>query len=215
MALSNINKFSPYTSTGQQAPLFPKLGYRFRVLFSKFGGASGISGSGGDANKVLEMTRQVISCGRPDLTMDKKTIELYNSQVHYASKPSWGDISLKLRDDMAGNISKIVGEQIQKQFDFLEQASASSSGDYKFSMHLDMLDGGNGANGPVVLESWELTGCFISKATYSELDYSKTDPMDISLTISMDNAIQTNGAGTAAEGIGSSVGRATGNMLAP
>ncbi len=38
----------------------------------------------------------------------------------------------EIRDDASGSVSKLVGEQLQKQMDFLEMASASSGIDYKF-----------------------------------------------------------------------------------
>jgi hypothetical protein len=44
------------------------------------------------------------------------------------------------------SVSKLVGEQVQKQFDFFEQASAASGIDYKFTTRIEMLDGGNGAS---------------------------------------------------------------------
>ena len=67
MALSNINKFSPYTLSGNQGLLMPKLKFRFRVGFTKFGGAYGLAGSGGDAMNVLELTKQVVTCARPSV----------------------------------------------------------------------------------------------------------------------------------------------------
>lgn len=215
MALSSINKFSPYTSAGNTGLLMPKLGYRFRVLFTKFGGAYGLAGTGGDANKVLELTKQVVNVNRPDLSFPEVTIDTYNSKVYLAGKPEWKSINLEVRDDVSGNISRIIGEQVQKQFDFLEQSSAASSGDYKFFMNLDMLDGGNGAYAPTVLESWELSGCFIQNVNYNQLDYKNNDPVHITLTIRYDNALQTDATGNTAQGIGVAVGRTTGNALAP
>jgi hypothetical protein len=44
---------------------------------------------------------------------------------------------------------------MQKQFDFFEQSSAAAGGDYKFLMRVEMLDGGNGASTPSILETWE------------------------------------------------------------
>ena len=215
MALSNINKFSPYTNSGNQGLLMPKLKFRFRVSFTKFGGAYGVAGSGGDANHVLELTKQVVSCPRPTMTMAAVPIDTYNSKVYIHGKAEWGEIAIVIRDDMAGNVSKVVGQQVQKQFDFLEQSSAASTGDTKFGMLIEMLDGGNGSNAPNVLETWELSGCFLSSVAYGELDYSSNDPVTMTLTVRMDNCLQTNASGTAAEGVGIAVGRTVGNVLAP
>jgi hypothetical protein len=110
------------------------------------------------------------------------------------------------RDDAPNNVSKLVGEQIQKQFDFMEQSTASSGSDYKFVSRIEMLDGGNGANEPTVLETWELYGCYIQQAQYGDMSYSGTDPVQITLTLKFDNALQTP-QGT---GVGTFVGRSKG-----
>jgi len=41
-----------------------------------------------------------------------------------------------------------VGQQLQKQLDFVEQASAATGQNYKFQTNIEILDGGNGATGP-------------------------------------------------------------------
>ena len=84
---------------------------------------------------------------------------------------------------------------MQKQFDFLEQASAPSGIDYKFQLLFEMLDGGNGATTVNVLEAWELDGCFLSSVDWGEMAYSSNDQAQIALTIKFDNAIQTVGGG--------------------
>ena len=114
-----------------------------------------------------------------------------------------------IRDDAGGNVTKAVGQQIQKQFDFMEQSSAASGSDYKFLTRIEMLDGGNGAFTPTVLETWECYGCLISNVGYGELNYSENAPIELTLDIMMDNAIQTP-HGT---GIGTTVGRTLGATL--
>jgi hypothetical protein len=122
-------------------------------------------------------------------------------------KHKWGDPKLKLRDDASGVVSKKVGEQLQKQFDFFEQSGAAAAIDYKFRMRVEILDGGNGAYEPVTLESFELLGCFIKAVTYQGGDYASNDPMDIDMTISIDNAIQLEAPGGGSSGVGLDVGR--------
>ena len=95
---------------------------------------------------------------------------------------------------------------MQKQFDFYEQSSAASGVDYKFLTRIEILDGGNGAYTPNVLETWEMYGCFLVSANYGSLAYSSNEATQISLSIRYDNAIQTpQGAG-----IGVNVGRTVG-----
>jgi hypothetical protein len=95
-----------------------------------------------------------------------------------------------------------------KQFDFFEQSSAVSSGTYKFQTRIEILDGGNGATGPNVLDRFHLVGCYIESANYNSLAYSTNEPVTVSLTIRYDNAIQL-GADDAFNGIGEATVRAT------
>lgn len=143
---------------------------------------------------------------RPDVTFEAIEIPVYNSMVKLAGKHTWSDLTVNLRDDVNGNVSKLVGEQLQKQFDFMEQAAASSGIDYKFIMKFDILDGGNGASTPNVLEIWEMYGCYVSGANYGDLNYATNDPASIALTIRFDNAVQT----PLGQGVGASVPRGTG-----
>ena len=73
------------------------------------------------------------------------TLDVYNSKVYLAGKHTWEPITLNLREDVNNNVQKLVGEQLQKQFDFFEQSAAASGSDYKFLTRIEILDGGNGA----------------------------------------------------------------------
>jgi len=98
---------------------------------------------------------------------------------------------------------------MQKQFDFMEQASAASGIDYKFTTRLEMLDGGNGTHEPTVLETWEMYGCYLTGVDYGTVDYATNDPVMLGVTISIDNAVQT----PLGSGIGVDVGRTLGNNV--
>ena len=201
MAVSSLQRMTVPLASDQSSPtqglLMPKLKYRFRVMFENFGVST----------PRTELTKQVISFARPNLTFENIEIPIYNSKLNLAGKHSWADTKVQLRDDVNNSVTTLVGNQLQKQFDFFEQSSAASGIDYKFTMNVELLDGGNGTNTPTVLESFTFLGCFIKQATYQGGDYgSATDPMDIALTITYDNALQY-GAGGAPTGIGQAVGR--------
>lgn len=188
MAIASLNKLT-VPLTGQTNPsqglLMPKLKYRFRVQLYGFGVSS----------QTTEITKQVMTVTRPEVSFENITLDVYNSKIKYAGKHSWADTTLVVRDDVNNNVGKLVGEQVQKQFDFFEQASAASGIDYKFTMVVELLDGGNGAYEPTILEGWELTGCYLQKVAYQGGDYKSSEPMDITMTITYDNAIQTNKGG--------------------
>jgi hypothetical protein len=140
---------------------------------------------------VTELTKQVVDFTRPNATFEPVTVDVYNSKVYYAGKPSWETVTVNVRDDAQGQIAVLVGQQVQKQFDFLQQASAVTGVDYKFITRCEILDGGNGSQTPSILETWEMYGCFLSQVNYGELNYSQSDPVQIQMTIRFDNAVQT------------------------
>jgi hypothetical protein len=203
MAIASLNKFTVPLATNQSASaqglLMPKLKYRFRAVFENFGVST----------DRVELTKQVDSISRPNLNMNPFTIDVYNSKVNLVGKPTWEAVNVTLRDDAGGNVSKLVGEQIQKQFDFAEQSSAASGIDYKFVLKFEMLDGGNGANQPNILETWELYGALLSTVNYGDMAYGESSPATIVLSVMYDNAIQSP-TGT---GIGTLVGRTLGTVI--
>ena len=200
--MASLNTLSVQTGGANQGLLMPKLKYRFRATFTNFGV---------DAT-TTELTKQVVDIKRPNVNFNPITIDVYNSKVFLQGKPEWQDTTINLRDDATGAVSKLVGQQVQKQFDFLEQASAPSGVDYKFSLLYEILDGGNGTLAPTVLEAWELDGCFLSQVDWGDMAYNSNDPVQIALTVKFDNAIQTTGGfvgsqtGTARTANGTAVG---------
>lgn len=203
MSIASLSKFTVPLASDQSASnqglLMPKLKYRFRVSLENFGVST----------PTTELTKQVVDCKRPNLSFEPIVLDVYNSKVNLNGRHTWQDITLTLRDDVSGNVSKLVGEQLQKQFDFFEQASAASGIDYKFTMRIEILDGGNGAFTPTVLETWEVLGAFILSADYGDLGYSKNEAATIAINIKYDNAIQSP-QGT---GVGTNVGRTTGSIV--
>ena len=203
MSVSSLTKFTvPIDgdqSAASQGLLMPKLKYRFRASFENFGISS----------PRTEMTKQVMNITRPAVSFEESMIEVYNSKVYLAGKHTWDPITVNLRDDVNGAVTKLCGEQIQKQFDFMEQSSASSGIDYKFITRFELLDGGNGANAPSVLETWELYGCFVQNINYNDLDYASQEPVQITMSIRFDNAVQT----PLGDGIGATVARTLGQTI--
>jgi hypothetical protein len=189
MAVASLSKFTVPLNNSQSASsqglLMPKLKYRFRATFNNFG----------VSNPTTELTKQVVDIKRPNVNFNPITLDVYNSKVYLQGKPEWQETTINFRDDATGSVSKLVGEQIQKQFDFMEQASAPSGVNYKFQLLFEMLDGGNGATTINVLEAWELDGCFLSSVDYGDMAYNSSEAVQIACNIKFDNAVQTVGGG--------------------
>jgi hypothetical protein len=203
MAVSSLSRMTVPLASDQSSPtqglLMPKLKYRFRVVFENLGVST----------PRTELTKQVMDFNRPSVSFEEIPIEIYNSRMYLAGKHTWATTTANFRDDAGGNVSKLIGEQLQKQLDFMEQASASSGIDYKFTTRCEILDGGNGTSEPVVLETWEMYGCFITEANYGDLNYGSNEPVTIGMTMRFDNAIQT----PIGSGVGAAVGRTLGDVV--
>jgi hypothetical protein len=203
MAVASISRMTVPLASDQSNPnqglLMPKLKYRFRAIFENFG----------IATPRTELTKQVIDFTRPSVTFEEIPIDIYNSKLYVAGKHSWEQVTVNLRDDASGQVARLVGEQLQKQLDFYEQASAASGTDYKFTTKCEILDGGNGAYTPVVLETWELYGCYLSNVNYNDLNYASSEAVTITMQIRFDNALQT----PLGSGVGATVARTVNNVV--
>ena len=202
MAVSSLTRMTVPLASDQSNPtqglLMPKLKYRFRVIFENFG----------ISTPRTELTKQVIDFSRPEVSFDEMVLDIYNSKIKLAGKHTWGDLTCNLRDDAGGQVSRLVGEQLQKQLDFMEQASAASGIDYKFLTRFEVLDGGNGTFEPVALETWEIYGCYLKSVNYNDMNYGSSEAATVTMAISFDNAVQT----PQGQGVGTLVGRTIGDV---
>jgi len=185
-------------SGGNQGLLMPKLQYRFRVNFLNIGTSA----------STQELTKQVIDVTRPSVSFGEITLPVYNSTMYLAGRHEWQPLTINVRDDASGSVSKLVGQQLQKQMDFVQQASAASGQDYKFQTNIQILDGGNGTATPVVLETWEVYGCFLQAANYNNLAYGSNEVVTIQMSIRYDNALQA----PFAAGVGTTISRTLGSI---
>jgi hypothetical protein len=174
--VETLSKFGVPINGARTGQFQPKIRHRFRVRVVNFGPIAG----------GLELTNNVVSADRPNVTFAQVEIQSYNSRMYYASKPEFQTISILLRDDITNTVSKLVGHQVQKQQNFFEQTSAAAGINYKFTTYLEILDGGN----ETVFETWTLEGCFLQEANWNQanLDYTSSDPLEINLTVRFDNA---------------------------
>ena len=176
-----LNNFGVPTDSGSEAVgtgiLQPKLNYRFRVVVAGFGGVGGTGSQ--------EFTRQVMNVSRHKVSHESIPLDSYNSRMYVMGKHTWEPITITLRDDIANNLTKLVGRQVQSQLDHKNQRGPSAGTNYKFSTLIEILDGNSGD----ATEQWQLEGCFITNADYSQTDYAVSDPVTITVTLQYDNAV--------------------------
>lgn len=173
-----ISNFGVPVEGNDATTLMPKLQYRFRVSFENMG----------DGKQVKELTQNVISVSRPNLTHEEIVVDSYNSKTYLAGKHTWDPVTITFRDDMNSHVVKAIGNQLQKQVDHGDQASATAGGGYKFVVNIETLDGQNGGTKPVAFDTWKLLGCYISNVQYGELNYGTSDMVQVTLQLRYDHA---------------------------
>lgn len=179
--METLSKFGvPLGGSDRRGILQPKYKYRFRVRFVNFG----------PLTAGLDLTQQVVSIERPKITYEAAEVHSYNSRAYFAGKHQWGDIQLVVRDDITNAVSRLVGHQIQKQMNHLEQTAFMAGVNYKFTTIIETMDGGNDG----VLETWTLEGCFLTDISYDTLEYTDTNGfLTITMTLKYDNATLSDG----------------------
>lgn len=166
--------------------LMPKLKYRFRVLVFDFGDGTG----------SLDLTRQVVTAGRPQIQYNNTPLHSYNNISYIAQKPEWQPIEIVVRDDISNLVTSAISAQNQAQMNHYTQSSARAASNYKFEMALQTLDGSMN-EGINILEEWYLEGCYLEQIQYDQMDYTSSDSVQITMTIRYDNATQGNEASAA------------------
>ena len=160
-------------NSGNTTTIMPKLQYRFRVTFE---------GEGFSATP----TRNVISTSRPGLTHEQIPVDAYNSRIYLAGKHTWEPISIILRDDIDGVTLRELNQQLNRQVDHANQSSVRAGAGYKFTTVVETLDGQNPT--PGVLDTFELSGCYITNIQYGEMAYSSSEQVQVTVQIQYDNA---------------------------
>lgn len=179
--MTTSSKFGVQVAPGVGGILHPKLPFRFRVRFYGFGV------SGADTTKLVQ---NVVSCSRPKFTQEEIEVHSYNSKIRIGSKTDWETLTLVVRDDITNGSVSLIGQQIQKQYNFFEQTSAISGNDYKFRMEIESLDGTHGSP----LEVWNVEGAWLTGVENGEGNYGETGShQDITMTIRFDNATHVAG----------------------
>jgi len=171
--------------------LQPKLKNRWRVTFANLGG--------GADSQPLSM--QAITITRPTLNFEEIQLDRYNSRAWVAGKYTFEPVTLAVEDDVTGTASQVIQEQLQAQQWLIGAegqwlAAAGEGAAYKFVTYLDLLDGND-----QVIEKWTMEGCFLQNVDYTDLDYSASEAVQITMMIRYDHARQDLGGYNQGEGV--------------
>ena len=120
---------------------------------------------------------------RPQITFDEVELEHMNITKYVKGKGKWQTQQITLYDPIVPSAAAEVIEWIR-----LHHESATGRDGYqdfyKKNVTLSVL-------GPVgdIIEKWTLYGTWIQDATFGDLDFSASEPVEITLTLRYDYAI--------------------------
>jgi len=123
------------------------------------------------------------TAARPNITIAEQEVSFMNSTRYMAGKAKFEAISVTLYDPIAPSGAQQVMEWVRTHFESVS-GRAGYADFYKRDCQLKLLD-------PVgtVVELWDLKGCFLTNASFGDLDYGAEDFTEISLSIRFDNCV--------------------------
>ena len=123
------------------------------------------------------------TANRPQITFDEVTLEHMNVTRYVKGKGRWQTLQCTLYDPIVPSAAQAVMEWVRLGHESVTGRDGYSDF-YKKDVTFHVL-------GPVgdVVEEWTLKGAFIQDATFGDLDFASSDPVEITLTLRYDYAI--------------------------
>lgn len=162
---------------GRGRPIQPKQQFKFRVRLIAFGGLESATPQG------IDITKNVVSVQKPSISFPKIEIKTYSGTMKTFNTPVLSGIRLTVRDDLDNSVLTAINRQLSKQYDFINGRHAFASGNAKFALIIETLDGQNTDN---AVDAWRLDNCFIESIEYGENNYSSGEATQISMNIEYD-----------------------------
>jgi len=164
--------------------LQPKMKNKWNVTFANIAGGNAASS---------DLSVQAINITRPVLSFEEVQLDRYNSRAWVAGKHTFEPMTITFEDDITSLATAVIQAQISQQQWLIGGqgpwlATAGDGSSYKFATTLNMLDGHE-----TVIEAWNISGCWIQQVDYTDLDYSTSDAVQITVTLRYDLAVQTAG----------------------
>lgn len=161
------------------AGIDPKLSYRFKVSFI---------GIAGRTDHSRQMSGYVDSVRLPTFTQDEVQIDAYVSRYYVIGKHTIGDLEITLRNDIHGNVTSVIQNQIDAQYNAQRQTHSPAAESVKFMIKVMYLDGSNNKEDERnIYEAFIFTGCWLKSVDWGVLDTKSDDPIQITATFRPDN----------------------------
>ena len=125
----------------------------------------------------------VKTANRPQITFEEVELHHMNVKRYVHGKATWEPIEVTLYDPVVPSAAQGVMEWIRLSHESVTGRDGYSDF-YKKDVDFQLV-------GPVgdIIEEWKLKGAFIQDATFGDLDFGSSDPVDITLTLRYDYAI--------------------------
>ena len=123
------------------------------------------------------------TANRPQIQFDEVILEHMNVTRYVKGKGRWQPLEITLYDPVVPSASQQVMEWIRLSHESITGRDGYSDF-YKKDVTFQVL-------GPVgdIVEEWKLKGAWIQEANFDEMDFSSSDPVDITLSLRYDYAI--------------------------
>ena len=123
------------------------------------------------------------TAARPQITFDEVELNHMNTTRYVKGKGKWQALQVTLYDPVVPSAAQAVMEWVRLSHESVTGRDGYSDF-YKKEVTFNVL-------GPVgdVVEEWILKGCYITDANFGDLDFSSSDPAEITLSLRYDYAI--------------------------
>ena len=120
---------------------------------------------------------------RPQIQFEEVTLEHMNVTRYVKGKGKWQQLQITLYDPIVPSAAQAVMEWVRLSHESVTGRDGYSDF-YKKDVTFNLL-------GPVgdIVEEWILKGTYIQNANFGDMDYSSSDPAEITLTLQYDYAI--------------------------
>ena len=120
---------------------------------------------------------------RPQITFDEVTLEHMNITRYVKGKGRWQTLQITMYDPIVPSAASAVIEWVR-----LHHESATGRDGYQDFYKKNVTFNVLGPVGDIV-EKWTLYGTMIQDASFGDLDFSASEPVEITLTLRYDYAI--------------------------
>ena len=123
------------------------------------------------------------AASRPSIEFEEVVLDHINVKRYIKGKGEWQTIDITMYDPIVPSAAQAVMEWVRLSHESVTGRDGYSDF-YKKNITFNLL-------GPVgdIIEEWQLVGAYIQSATFGDLDWATSDPVEMTCTLRYDYAI--------------------------